>query len=252
MLRELFAYRFSKGDVAGHNLGNLFITALTDLLGTDAAAIEEASHILRIKGRVLSVSERAGRLCAQLADGTRLVGEHAIDERAPGRSAITELTLTEQVWISAAARRAIIEADGVVLGPGDLYTSTIAALLPTGVSQAITESKGKLVGVLNLFTKAGQTDGYTAARHVREVERYAGRPLDVILVSTNGFSEEALSRYAEAGELPLKDDLADDPRVLRLPLAAILFTEPVPEDPVSRSLVRHDPAKLADALLSLL
>ena len=114
------------------------------------------------------------------------------------------------------------------------------------------ESKGKLIGVLNLFTKAGQTDGYTAARHVREIERYAGRSLDAILISTNGFPEEALSRYAQAGEFPLEDDLADDSRVLRLPLAAVSFTEPLLEDPVSRSLVRHDPEKLADAILSLL
>ncbi len=251
LVRELFAYRFSKGDVAGHNLGNLFITALADLLGSDAAAITEASHILRITGRVLSVSDRAGTLRATLSDGSEILGEHAIDVRVRGRAAIQELALAEELWISPAARRAIIEADLIVLGPGDLYSSTIASLLPTGVSQAIQESSGKLVGVLNLFTKAGQTEGYTAARSVAELERYAGRKLDAILVHTGTLPEAARQRYAEEGEFPLEDDLGNDPRVLRLPLASVSVAEPVPEDPVPRSLVRHDTDKLADALLSL-
>jgi len=252
LVRDLFAYRFSKGDVAGHNLGNLFITALTDLLGSDAAAIEEASRILRVTGRVLSVSDQAGTLRAVLSDGSVLVGEHAIDVRARGRAAIQQLALVEELWVSPAARRAIIEADLIVLGPGDLYSSTIASLLPTGVSQALHESPGKLVGVLNLFTKAGQTEGYTAARSVAELERYAGRKLDAILMHTGALPEAARQRYAEEGELPLEDDLGSDPRVLRLALASVSIAEPVPEDPIPRSLVRHDTDKLADALLSLL
>lgn len=251
LIRELFAYRFSKGDVAGHNLGNLFITALTDLLGSDAAAIEEASHILRVTGRVLSVSDQAGTLRATLADGSTLLGEHAIDERVRGRAPITQLELTEKRWISPAARRAIIEADVVVLGPGDLFTSTIATLLPTGVTQALAESSGKLVAVLNLFTKTGQTDGYTAAHTVAELERYAGRKLDSILMHAGELPAAARERYAKEGEQPLADDLGDDPRVVRLPLAAVSVVEPVPEDPVPRSLVRHDTDKLADALFSL-
>src|SRR3989344_3177392 len=77
LLRDLFTYRFSKGDVAGHNLGNLFITALADRLGSATAALDAASRILRIEGRVLSVSEHPATLVATLADGSVLAGEQA-------------------------------------------------------------------------------------------------------------------------------------------------------------------------------
>ncbi len=252
MLRELFAYRFAKGDVAGHNLGNLFITALADLLGSDAAAVEEAARILRIRGQVLSSSEKPTRLLARLADETELLGEHTIDERVRGRARIAELSLAESAWVSSRARRAITEADLIVLGPGDLYTSTIASLLPSGIPAAIQDSKAKFVYVLNLFTKAGQTEGYSARMHVEEVERYAGKKLDAILMNENGLPEEAVEQYAKEGEKPIEDDLKDDPRARRLPLVSVSFVPPVPEDPVPRSLIRHDSEKLSDALASLL
>ncbi len=252
MLRELFTYRFRKGDVAGHNLGNLFITALADIIGSDAAAIEEASRILRITGKVLPVSERAARLKALLADGSELIGEHVIDERAHGRAHIRKLALAEPVLISRAARRAIVEADLIVLGPGDLYASTIAALLPSGVSQALSESAAKIVYVMNLFTKVGQTDRYTASKHVREIEQYAKRSIDAVLMHVNVLPDEALAQYAKEGEHPVMDDLGDDRRVRRLPLASVAIVPAVPEDPVPRSLIRHDSGKIADALASLL
>ena len=252
MLRELFAYRFSKGDIAGHNFGNLFITALSQLLGSDSAALEEASRILRIKGHVLSVSEYPSRLLATLEDGSIIEGEHSIEERALGSSRIRKLALTEKKIISDAARDAIKGADMIVLGPGDLYTSTIAALLPDGMQEAIATSAGKVVYVLNLFTKVGQTEGYSAQQHVTEVERYTGRGIDAILVSTNSFPADTISLYAREGELSIVDDLNNDPRVQRLPLASMTAVPPVPEDPVQRSLVRHDPVKLADALISLI
>lgn len=252
MLRTLFTYRFSKGDISGHNFGNLFITALSQLLGSDSAALEEASRILRIKGRVLSVSEHSLQLLATLENGITIEGEHAIDDCAPGRSRIKSLALIEKKIISDAARDAIKGADMIVLGPGDLYTSTIAALLPDGMQKAIATSAGKVIYILNLFTKTGQTENYSATMHVAEVESYAGRKIDAILVSTNSFPIETISRYAKEGEYGIVDDLDTDPRAHRLPLASMAIVPPVPEDPVPRSLVRHDAAKLADALMSLL
>ncbi len=248
VLRDLFTYRFSKGDIAGHSLGNLFLTALTDLLGSEASGIEAASHILRINGKVLSVSEKASTLSAKLSDGTILKGEHAIDTRSVERAPIEELSLTEKEQVSFSARTALLEADVIIFGPGDLYTSTIATLLPSGMSETLKKTKARIIYVMNLFTKAGQTNGYTASRHIDEIERYAGRPIDTILLNTEIFPEIALKRYAIEGESPVKDDLKDDPRVIRQDLVSVSFVEPVPEDPVPRSLVRHDSQKLAIAL----
>jgi uncharacterized cofD-like protein len=252
MLRALFTHRFTKGDIKGHSLGNLFLAALSALLGSDTAAIEEASRILRIRGKVVSITERPTRLVATLEDGTVVNGEHRIDERVPFRPAIAKLALADKGWISPSARTAITEADMLVFGPGDLYTSTLAPLVVPGARRAIAESGASIAYVVNLFTKVGQTDGYGAARHVAELERYVGRPVDAILVHSNGVSPEAVERYASQGEVLVEDDLGDDPRVARLPLASVTAVPPVPEDPIQRSLIRHDPEKLAAALVRLL
>lgn len=252
VMRELFAYRFAKGDVAGHNLGNLFLTALTDLLGSDEKALAEASRILRVEGMVIPASKEPATLVATLADGSALRGEHHLDEVAPERAQIETLALESPVEASAAALVAIAEADLIVLGPGDLYASTIAPLLPTGMKEAVSSSKARLIYVANLFAKSGQTGGMTVADHVREVERYSGRAVDTIFVHKNGgFGEDVLEKYQKEGEAPVVDDLGEDSRARRLPLASVYAVPPVPGDPVPRSLARHDEAKLHAAIAAL-
>lgn len=252
ILRKLFAYRFEKGNVAGHNLGNLFLTALTDLLGSDAAALREASRILRVKGTVLASAERPATLRAILADGSVLEGEHAIDLREPGRSRIMDLGFVDSVPLSPTAADVIRSADYLVLGPGDLYTSTAAVLLPEGMRTVIRESNAKLVYVVNLFTKAGQTDGFSARDHVAALATYAGREPDCIFVHAGAFPEAALARYAAESEFPVEDDLGDDSRVRRVPLASIEEVPALPNDPVPRSLIRHDSALLREAFSTIL
>lgn len=252
VLRDLFAYRFEKSEVAGHNLGNLFLTALTDLLGSDAAALEEASRILRVCGTVIPATESPAILRATLADGTVLDNERNIDERVGGRARIRELSLAEPAPVSLTARAAIETADLIIVGPGDLYTSSIAALLPSGMKEAIAGSKARLVYVSNLFTKTGQTEDYTVRDHVAEIARYAGREPDVIFLNQGGLTKEVLDKYAEEGEYPPIDDyVASDARVRRLPLVSVYAVPAVPGDPLPRSLVRHDPAKLAAAIATL-
>jgi len=251
VLRDLFAYRFEKGDVTGHNLGNLFLTALTDLLGSDAAALEEASKILRVCGTVVPATDTPSTLVATLEDGTSIKHEHAIDERTL-RSRIVELALAEPVPLSERARKAILEADAIILGPGDLYTSSIAALLPTGAREAVAASSARLIYIANLFTKMGQTDGYTLGKHVDEITKYAGRRPDNILIHNGGFSQEVGDWYAKEGEFPLVDDLTGDPTTHRTVLASVSVVPPLPNDPVARSLMRHDPVLVAGALSQLL
>jgi uncharacterized cofD-like protein len=252
LIRRLFGYRFPKGDVAGHNFGNLFLTALTDMLGSDAEAIEAASQILRIKGKVIPVSDTPGTLVAHLEDGTTIVGEHTIDTPTPGRAHIATLESKEPVEVSKDACAAINRADLIVLGPGDLYASTLANFTVTGLKECVQKSKAKLVYIVNLFTKAGQTQGYGATKYVDEITRYAGRRPDVILVSTSTFPQEALDRYAVEGEFPVADDLGGDPSVVRGEFASATVVEKSNADVVSRSLIRHDSEKVAEAIARLL
>lgn len=253
IMRELFAYRFAKGDVTGHNLGNLLITALTDLLGSDELAYEELSRILRVRGKVIPATDTPATLKAVLEDGTELIGESTISTmpKKP-RAAIRELSFTTPLVLRSSAKDALSRADALILGPGRLYASTIAALIPTGMKEVVSQSKATLIYVANLFTSAGETDGYTLSTHVREVEKYAGRTVDHILVHNEPFSQEVLDWYANEGEYPITDDLKEDPRVLRASLAAMNVVPPLAHDPVRRSLMRHDSQKLKEVLASVL
>lgn len=249
VLRELFAYRFAKGDVKGHNLGNLFLTALTDILGSDEKALEEASRILRVEGKVIPASTVPATLVVTLADGTEITGEHHLDEYAPDRAAISHIAFETPCDASYAAKEALAHADFIILGPGDLYASTIAPLLPSGMKEALQASRAKIIYIANLFTKAGQTGGMTAQKHIEEVERYTGRTPDFILIHKNGgFDASVIERYQKEGEQPLVDDLPQEAHIIRTPVASVYTVPPVPGDPVPRSLARHDPEKLAHAL----
>ncbi|HEY4474193.1 MAG TPA: gluconeogenesis factor YvcK family protein [Candidatus Paceibacterota bacterium] len=251
-MRQLFEYRFSKGDIAGHNFGNLFLTALTDILGSDAAAIEAASHILRVKGTVLPVSNEPATLVATLENGETITGEHSIDARTTGRSPIASLKTKEPVSISDEARQAILAADFIVLGPGDLYASTLAEFAVFGVMDALKNSKARIAYIVNLFTKAGQTDGFSASRHVEEVMKYTGRKPDAVIFHSGSFPQEVLNHYAAENEFPVADDLPQESSVVRGSFADVVLAQKVEGDTVPRSLVRHSSEKLASAIETLL
>ncbi len=248
VLRDLFAYRFEKGDVAGHNLGNLFITALTDLLGSNEAGLAEASKILRVGGAVIPATEEPATLVATFSDGTKVSGQNAISETGTESLHVTNLELSNALPITQAARDAVASADLIVLGPGNLYSSTIAALLGDGMREAIASSRARMVYIANLFTKAGETDRYPLSHFVSEVERYAGRDMDSVLVHEGAFSPEVLAWYAQEHEYPIEFDLHTDTRVKCFPLASVNVVPPLANDPIRRSLMRHDPLLVARAL----
>lgn len=253
ILRELFAYRFTKGDVAGHSLGNLLITALADVLGSDEQAFIEASNILRVNGTVIPATSKPAILKATLRDGTVIVGEKNISSvPEKSRERIQRIELETPISLSDKAKEAIEHADVIILGPGCLYSSTIAALLPDGMQEAIQKTKAKLLYITNLFTRAGETDGYTLQSHVDEVTTYAGREPDHIFVHNGEFSKEVLEWYAKENEFKLEDDLGDSPKIIRCSLASEHVVPPIENDPVRRSLLRHDSQKLAKALAPFL
>jgi uncharacterized cofD-like protein len=252
MLRDLFTYRFEKGDIAGHNLGNLFLTALTDRLGSDGAAIRAASEILRVRGNVVPVSEYPAVLTADLESGERLTGQHAINARGSGGSPIHMLGLEKSVEASKEAKKTIEAADMIILGPGDLYTSTLANFAVPGLKDAVSKSNATLVYFVNLFTNASETEGYSAKKHVEEITRYAGRRPDIILVHSEELPKDVRDYYAKKKGFPVVDDLGDDPTVTRGVFADPVTIRKTESDVIDRSLIRHDPEKVRDAIENLL
>lgn len=252
LIRKLFLHRFtSNGDVAGHNFGNLFLVALTDILGSEEVAIEAASRVLQVCGRVLPVTHTKVNLVAHYADGREVVGEHEIDEPNAMEThvPITTLRVTPNATLNPAVRESLRHADLIVFGPGDLYTSILANCVIDGFQDAIQESNATLVYISNLMTKVGQTTGMGVREHVDELARYIGRSPDVVLVNDAPLPEELLVRYAHELEFPVLMNLDTD--VLTHDLLATEEIIRSEGDVLKRSLIRHDPHKLAQVLMAI-
>ena len=237
----MFDFRFDGDDgVAGHSLGNLILAALSRLDGRFPMAVERAAEILAIRGRVLPATGADVRLEAQLVDGRHVEGESHI-AAAGGR--IRHLRLVPG---SAAAlpeaRAALADAQLVVIGPGSLYTSLIPVLLVDGIVEEIVRSGARVVLVMNLMTEPGETDGMTAADHVRAVRRHApGLRIHDVLLAATPISPRRLEAYADRGARPVAADLA----ALRA-----LGCRPVRRHVLADGdKIRHDSGRLAAALI---
>lgn len=256
LVRELFLYRFSKGGgLSGHNFGNLLLTALTDILGSEVEAIEAASRILRVCGEVIPVTTDNVHLKAVYEDGVVIVGEHDIDEPLKERngSRIINLSVTPAAGLNPKAKEALATADLIVFGPGDLYTSVLANCVVDGFSGAIAAQKGKLMYVSNLMSKVGQTKGFHAQEHVDELEKYLARQVDYVLVNSAPIANELVSRYQAEDDHPILNNCHGQTcTIMAEPLLATeTYTSPA-GDVLKRSFVRHDPDRLASAIMSVL
>src|SRR5919202_1434619 len=172
LLSRLFQYRFrGTGELGGHSFGNLFLAALTEVTGDFVEAVRLSSEVLASKGRIYPATINDVRLVAELEDGTIVRGETQITaSRAPIRRLRLE---PEQCLPLPEALAAIRAADVITVGPGSLYTSILPPLLVARVAQAIADSDAVKIFVCNLMTQPGETDGYTARRHLETVTGYA-------------------------------------------------------------------------------
>ncbi len=240
MLAELFSYRFSEGaGLTGHNFGNLLITALHRLTGDFEIAIKEAGKILGIKGQVIPVTLQSARLMAELESGRLIEGETNIDiPNHDGRERIKKVWLSPAAEINPSARRAILDADLVIIGPGDLYTSLIPNLLVSGVSEALNKTDGKVAYFVNVMTKFGETHGFSASDFVHHLHSHLDADtLDFIVLNNSKPSPKRLRGYIrERAEFVHPD--VENMKIGRK-------TVPISVDLIrSRGYIRHDPEKV--------
>lgn len=238
LLARLFQYRFDGGKgLKGHSLGNLFLTALTDLTGDFAKAVQHASDVLATCGRIFPSTSTNVVLEAMLADGTRVEGESRISK---SRARIEQIRLKpSRVKPLQETLDAIERADVITLGPGSLFTSIVPNLLVKGISEAIEASPAMKLCFMNLMWQPGETIDFTASDHVAAIEQHARRKLvDVVALNTAPISSRLQRQYAEKRALPVENDVdrLEDlgVKVIARPLAA-------------RGVkIRHDPARIAD------
>lgn len=262
LLRNLFTYRYTQGTgISGMTFGNLFMIALTDILGSQEKAIDETCRLLDVKGKIIPVTFDDGHLVARYDNGRQVLGEHQIDEPSDsiGEHRIVGLEIFPKVQANPIALQTILEADLIILAPGDLYTSLLANLVVPGISKAIAKSKAKKVYVVNLMTKFGQTNQFTASDHLFELYKYlSGGVVDYCLVSKlPKLNSNIIKRYKEEKAQIVSDDLDDfkqspRPKIIRTDLVSKHVFEKSTSDALIRSLIRHDPDKLAKAIVSLI
>lgn len=243
LLSRLFRHRFAgEGDLAGHNFGNLFLAALTEVTGDFGEAVRLSSEILASKGHIYPATVADVRVAASLVGGAIVQGETNIS-RSRGR--IDHVFLEpEDCHPMPDAIAAITAADVITVGPGSLYTSLIPPLLVHGIAEAIASSNAVKIFICNLMTQPGETDGMTSQQHLEVIKDHAPDvSFDLIVVNDRPISARQAQLYNDEGAEqigirgPIDKAALGDAKLCR----ADLLEE--------GDMVRHDPAKLARVIL---
>ncbi len=251
-IRKILLYRFDKGTgLLGHNLGNLILTALQDMTGDTTESLQIAEKIFRLEGRVIPVTKDNVNLEIQYSDGTVEVGEHTLDAKQEKLRKIVKVQLVPHATISPAAESALLDANMIIIGPGDYYASLMATLIPNQMKETFQKSKAKIVYILNLMTRFTQTPDMTALDHVKGIEEAIGKSIDVIVVNSSPIPQAILDLYAREKEFPVVDDLNGDPRVVRGDILSEQLAGAVAYDTAHRSLLRHDAKKIGNLLMGI-
>jgi len=243
MISRLFTHRFKKGDsLKGHNFGNLFVAALTEITGDFAQAVQLASKILATRGRIYPATTANATLVASMDDCSEVRGETKI---TASKRRIVELRLDPPHPAPLPETLEAIErADVITVGPGSLYTSLITNLLVDGIAEAVEAARGLRVYICNLMTQANESLNLTASQHIERIyDHTRTRIFDYAIVNTAEFSPETLARYAAEGASPIEADIE---RIKALGVRCITGNFASEEN-----VVRHQASHLADAVLEL-
>jgi uncharacterized cofD-like protein len=226
----------------GHNAGNMLLTMLSRYAGSFPAGVQALAEILDVRGRILPVTIDQATLVAELTDGTRIFGEKAIDvPRGTQREKIRDVFLVPHHNESISVYPPVIDAawwaDYIIIGPGDLFTSIIPGLIVPGVVEAFKKSRGRLLFVMNIMTKFGETHNFAGWDFVARLEEVFGREVDGVLYNSSRPDENILAQYrnqkSEFVEINPEDACWGKRRIYS---GDMLET--------SGGIVRHDPRKL--------
>jgi len=242
LMRDLFQYRFREGEgMKGHNFGNIFITALTEVTGSFKAAVEESSKVLAIRGRVIPASLNKVRLRAEYLDGSIKDGE---DKISKVEKPIRKIHIIPQdVQSNPEAIEAIREAEIIILGPGSLFTSILPNLLIKDIRDEIIKSGALKIYICNIMTQHGETDGFTAADHVEVLFKHtADKIVDCCLVNSGRLEYNLLLKYSQEKSFPV---IPDKKRLKKMGMVVI-------EDSLASrtDYLRHDPYRTAKVILN--
>ena len=240
LMHDLMNYRFAgedNMDIAGHSLGNLILTALTNMSGSFDKAIKTASEFLRVRGKIIPSTLQSVELSAKMEDGEIVVGEKNIPS---DNQYIDSVFYAKEVKANPEAIKAIEDADLIIYGIGSLYTSILSNTIIEGISQALNNSKAKKVYFANCMTQANETYNYDLKDHLNALSKH-NTPVDIVVTHNNEIPAEIVNRYLlrDSIEVINNDNCKQEVKSYDL----LNF---------DKGLVRHDPEKIKKVIEDLL
>ena len=235
LVEELFDYRFETGSgLNGHTVGNLLLTASSNITGNLSDGIEALSKILKLKGKVVPLTEDNVHLVGKMSDGEIIEGEHNITE---AKKKITKVYYKEKPKATPSALTAIKEADLIILSMGSVFTSVIPNLICKEIIDEIDKSKAPIMYTCNMMTQPGETDNFKVSDHEKLLNSYLGkRKINVIVANNKKISSKIKKRYET---LEQKDQVYLDKEKVK--------SEIIEDDYfiLENNLIRHDSLKLS-------
>lgn len=247
LVEKLVNYRFNTtSDLNGHTVGNLLLTAMTNINGNMSDGIEALSKVFNLKGTVLPLTEDNVILMGEMEDGSIIEGEHNITETEKN---IKKVFYKKTPSINPKVLEKIRTADLIIFSMGSLYTSIIPNLLSDEVIHELDKTNAKLMYVSNMMTQPGETDDYSVSDHVKALNRYLGNhKIDVVIANNGEISNELVEKYSD---LEQKDPVCLDEKELKEMGVEIIEDNFVMVEPNSNYL-RHNVIKLAFHIFSYL
>ncbi len=243
------------GPLKGHSFGNLLTARLENIYKGQDRGIEAERELFRIRAEVMPVSITNVTLIAETVKGNRIVGETNIDLRVKDKNydrtdKIARIYFDTRADANPSVLDQVKNADKIIFSPGDLYTSILPHLLVDGVKETVAKSKAKLIYILNLCTKPGETDSFKASDFLKALLFYLDAPerLDFMVVNDNHLDSEILEIYKGEGQNLVE---IDDKKILEMEPKVKIIRGKISRYLKKEHLLRHDPGKLALTILSL-
>lgn len=246
VLRKVLDFRFDRGELAGHSLGNLLLLAVSELCGDFRLAVEQMNDLLAIRGKVLPVTTEAITLVGLTIDGTKVRGELEISSN--GRN-------LREIWLEPDGAHPLVEvqhavdtADIIALGPGSLFTSVLPNLLLPEFAEKLRASPVPKVYICNLMTQPEETEGMDIAKHLEWVSAALGAVPEYIIVNNALIPEDLVTAYRREGAAPLYPDRHQREKIQKM--GSTIIEVPMIQV-IDEKLLRHDSFRLAETLLRL-
>ena len=243
LVEKLLNYRFNTtSDLNGHTVGNLLLTAASNITGNMSDGVEALSKVLNLRGKVVPLTEDNVTLMGRMEDDSIIEGEHNITECD---KKIKEVFYKDTPEINSLALKAIRESNLIILSMGSVFTSIIPNLICKSVIDEIDKSNANIIYVCNMMTQPGETDGFKVSDHVRLLNSYLGtKKIHTVLVNNKNIPKKLLDRYSNEEQ---KDQVVVDfENLTDTKVIASNFFQ------IQNNMIRHDSLKLSLAIFSYL